>query len=168
MKTPYYIVALICFVLISSCKKDFLQRDPGVPIDYEKLFSDAQLAAGFADNTYNFLLDDYARLSTANGMTSQFSDESISNTGDPVVNLINTGRHLNPGATDVAAVYSQMYKGIRNANVMLANIDRVPWTTLYNPTYIRGEQLFLRAFLYFELNREMNYLVPLTLKPLLL
>lgn len=160
MKTPQYIVvALICFVLVSSCKKDFLQRDPGVPIDYEKLFGDAQLAAGFADNTYNFLLDDYARLSTANGMTSEFSDESISNTGDPVVNLINTGRHLNAGATDVAGVYSQMYKGIRNANVMLANIDRVPWTTLYNPVYIRGEQLFLRAFLYFELMKRFGGVV---------
>jgi starch-binding outer membrane protein, SusD/RagB family len=159
MKTQQYIVALICFVLISSCKKDFLQRDPGVPIDYEKLFSDAQLAGGFADNTYNFLLDDYARLSTANGMTSQFSDESVSNTGDPVVNLINTGRHLNPAATDVAAVYTQMYKGIRNANVMLANIDRVPWTTLYNPAYIRGEQLFLRAFLYFELMKRFGGVV---------
>lgn len=156
MKVQSYIVAILCVAFLVSCKKDFLQRDPGVPIDYEKLFSDAQLAAGFGDNTYNFLLDDYARLSNQNGMTSQFSDESVSNTGDPVVNLINTGRHLNPGATDVAAVYPQMYRGIRNANVMLSNIKRVPWTPLYNPTHIRGEQLFLRAFFYYELMKRFG------------
>lgn len=159
MKLQSYIVAFLCVAILVSCKKDFLQRDPGVPIDYEKLFSDAQLAAGFGDNSYNFLLDDYARLSTQNGMTGQFSDESVSNTGDLVVNLINTGRHLNPGATDVANVYTQMYRGIRNANVMLANIDRVPWTSLYNPGYIRGEQLFLRAFFYFELMKRFGGVV---------
>ncbi|HVK97543.1 MAG TPA: RagB/SusD family nutrient uptake outer membrane protein [Flavisolibacter sp.] len=136
-----------------------MQRDPGVPIDFEKVFSDAQLAAGFGDNSYNFLLDDYARLSTQNGMTSQFSDESISNTGDLVVNLINTGRHLNAGATDVAGVYSQMYRGIRNTNVMLANMDRVTWTSLYNPAFIKGEQLFLRAFFYFELMKRFGGVV---------
>ncbi|MEJ7828722.1 MAG: RagB/SusD family nutrient uptake outer membrane protein [Segetibacter sp.] len=156
MKVQSYIVAILCVAFLASCKKDFLQRDPGVPIDYEKLFSDAQLAAGFGDNTYNFLLDDYARLSNQNGMTSQFSDESVSNTGDLVVNLINTGRHLNPGATDVAAVYSQMYRGVRNANVMLLNINRVPWTPLYNPTHIKGEQLFLRAFFYYELMKRFG------------
>jgi len=159
MKFQSYIVAFACVVILGSCKKDFLQRDPGVPVDYEKLFNDPQLAAGFGDNSYNFLLDDYARLSTQNGMTGQFSDESISNTGDQVVNLINTGRHLNAGATDVASVYSQMYRGIRNANVMLANIGRVPWTAVYNPGYIRGEQLFLRAFFYYELMKRFGGVV---------
>lgn len=159
MKFQSYIVAFVCVAILGSCKKDFLQRDPGVPIDYDKLFSDPQLAAGFGDNSYNFLLDDYARLSTQNGMTGQFSEESISNTGDQVVNLINTGRHLNPGATDVTNVYSQMYRGIRNANVMLENIGRVPWTAVYNASYIRGEQLFLRAFFYYELMKRFGGVV---------
>lgn len=156
MKSRSFIVALIVLVLFSACKKDFLQRDPGVPIDYEKLFNDPQLAAGFGDNSYAFLINDYARLASANGMTSQFTDESISNTGEPVVTLINTGQFLNPGASDVAGIYTQMYRGIRNANIMLANIDRVPWTdtALYNPRYIKGEQLFLRAFFYFELMKR--------------
>ena len=155
------IALLFSFALLASCKKDFLQRDPGVPIDYDKVFSDAQLAAGFGDNSYNFLLNDYARLTTANGMTSQFTDESISNTGDVVVNVINSGRFTNTSATDVINVYGQMYRGIRNTNVMLANIDRVPWTdpVRYNPKYIRGEQLFLRAFFYYELLKRFGGVV---------
>ena len=140
MKLRISIALIISFALLASCKKDFLQRDPGVPIDFEKIFSDAQLAAGFGDNSYNFLLNDYARLTTANGMTSQFTDESISNTGDVVINVINSGRFTNTSATDVINVYSQMYRGIRNTNVMLANIDRVPWTdpAKQNPKFIRG------------------------------
>lgn len=159
MKSQIYIVACFCIFSVASCKKDFLQRDPGVPIDFGKVFSDPMLAAGFGDNSYNFLLDDYARLSTQNGMTSQFSDESVSNTGDLVVNLINTGRHLHPGATDVAGVYSQMYRGIRNTNVMLENMERVPWTPIYNSAHIKGEQLFLRAFFYYELMKRFGGVV---------
>lgn len=150
---------LVSTVLFASCKKDFLQRDPGVPIDFNKLFSDPLLAAGFADNTYSFLLNDYARLTTQNGMTSQFSDESISNTGDVVVNVINSGRFTHTSATDVINVYAQMYRGIRNANVTLGNIDRVPWTPPLNPKFIRGEQLFLRAFFYFELMKRFGGVV---------
>lgn len=159
MKFHSYILAFTCLLMLGSCKKDFLQRDPGVPIDFDKVFSDPQLAAGFGDNSYNFLLDDYARLSNQNGMTSQFSDESISNTGDQVVSLINTGRHTNPAATDVANVYTQMYRGIRNTNVMLTNMGKVPWAAPYNEEYIRGEQLFLRAFFYFELMKRYGGVV---------
>ncbi|MDB5190985.1 MAG: hypothetical protein JWQ96_548 [Segetibacter sp.] len=161
MKFRSNIALFISIALLSSCKKDFLQRDPGVPIDYEKVFNDPQLAAGFGDNSYNFLLNDYARLTTANGMTSQFTDESISNTGDIVVNVINSGRFTNTSATDVINVYSQMYRGIRNTNVMLSNIDRVPWNdpAKYNPKYIRGEQLFLRAFFYYELLKRFGGVV---------
>jgi starch-binding outer membrane protein, SusD/RagB family len=153
MKSQTYIVVL-CILFFTSCKKDFLQRDPGVPIDFEKLFSDPKLAAGFGDNSYNFLLNDYARLLSVHGMTSQFTDESISNTGEQMVNLINNGQFLHPNATDVSTVYPQMYRGIRNTNVMLANMESVPWTSAYNPTYIKGEQLFLRAFFYFELMKR--------------
>lgn len=156
----HYIIALICLVLITGCKKDFLQRDPGVPIDFEKVFSDPTLAAGFGDNSYTFLINDYARLTTANGMTSQFTDESISNSGDIVVDVMNSGRFLHGSATDVVVIYSQMYRGIRNTNVMLANMDRVPWgSTPHNPNFIRGEQLFLRAFFYFELMKRFGGVV---------
>lgn len=159
MRLQKYIAALLCFALIAGCeKKDFLERDPGVPIDFEKIFSNPSLAAGFGDNSYNFLLNDYARLTTANGMTSQFTDESISNTGDIVVNVMNSGSFLHASATDVAVVYPQMYRGIRNANVMLGNMDRVPWNTntLFDPKFIKGEQLFLRAFFYFELMKRFG------------
>ncbi len=160
MKFEKYILILFTLVTFTSCKKDFLQRDPGVPIDFDKLFSDPILAAGFADNTYSFLIDDYARFVAAHqGTTGEFADEAISNTGLLPVSLVNSGQFLNPSAFDVATTYPNMYRGIRNANIMLANIDRVPWNANYNPKFIKGEQIFLRAFFYFELMKRYGGVV---------
>ena len=147
-----YILAFACIVFFISCKKDFLQRDPKVAIDVDKLFSDPKLAAGFGDNTYTFLINDYARLQGPRGTTGEFSDEAISNAGLLAVTVMNTGQYLSPSAFDVIDTYPRMYRGIRNANFMLANMDRVPWTNSpeYNPAYIKGEQLYLRAFFYFD------------------
>jgi hypothetical protein len=160
MKFQTYFLAVISSLLLFSCKKDFLQRDPGVPIDYDKLFSDPKLAAGFGDNSYNFLINDYARFVGAHqGTTAEFTDEAISNTGLAPVSVMNSGQFLSPNAFDVINPYSTMYRGIRNANIMLANIERVPWNKIYNPEYIRGEQLFLRAFFCFELIKRYGGVV---------
>ena len=160
MKFQKYILVLFTIVIFISCKKDFLQRDPGVPINFDKLFSDPILAAGFGDNTYSFLINDYARFVAAHqGTTGEFADEAISNTGLLPVSLVNSGQFQNPSAFDVSTTYPNMYRGIRNANIMLANIDRVPWNTNYNPKFIKGEQIFLRAFFYFELMKRYGGVV---------
>ena len=58
MKFIYYTL-LIGFLLLNVyCDKDFLQRDPGVAITETNVFTDPVLATRFADNTYNFLLDE--------------------------------------------------------------------------------------------------------------
>ena len=145
-----------------SCKKDFLQRDVGIQSDLEEVFKDPLLASRFGDFTYTFSISDYGRLSGYKGMTSQFTDESIANNGQIEVAAMNSGQFLDPGASDVTGIYAQMYRGIRNANLMLANMDKTPWTDLYNPNYIKGEQLYLRAYFYFELLRRFGGVVILT------
>lgn len=152
-------LALVFLVTLASCKKDFLQRDTGVPIDINKLFGDPRLAAGFGDNSYTFLVSGYGRMNAHRGTTGQFSDEAISNNGEAGVSTMNTGQFLLGTATDVAGIYKSMYQGIRNTNVMLGNMDRVPWTVDYNSSYIKGEQLFLRAFFYFELMKRFGGVV---------
>ena len=90
----------------SACKEDFLQRDPGVAITEANVFTDPVLATRFADNTYNFLIDDYGRLSTLQnykGTTGQFSDEAIfaeTGTGHGIVTM-NQGQFLDNLSTDV-------------------------------------------------------------------
>lgn len=156
MKYICYTLLLSFLLIDTSCKKDFLQRDPGVAITEDNVFTDPVLATRFADNSYNFLIDDYGRLSTLQtykGTTGQFSDEAIfgeTGTGHGIVTM-NQGLFLDNLSTDVSATYTRMYQGIRNANVMLANVDKVKWTAAENGPLIKAQQLYLRAFFYFEL-----------------
>lgn len=162
MKKIISLLLLITITASYSCKKDFLQRDVGIQSDLEEVFKDPLLASRFGDFTYTLSITDYGRLSGYKGMTSQFTDESIANNGQIEVAAMNTGQFLDPGASDVTGIYSQMYKGIRNANLMLSNLGKTPWTDLYNSNYIRGEQLYLRAYFYFELLRRFGGVVLLT------
>ncbi|MDQ8004766.1 MAG: RagB/SusD family nutrient uptake outer membrane protein [Pedobacter sp.] len=170
MKRFIYI-SLLVSISTFSCQKDFLQRDTGVPISQEDVFKNPLFASRFADNTYNFLINDYCRLAGSPnvfmGTTGEFTDEAVFSGGDPSVVTMNKGNYLNPSATDVVVPYTQMYQGIRNANTMLANIDIVPWTMEQNPALIRAQMLFLRAMFYFELIKRYGGVVLLD-KPLAL
>lgn len=162
MKTAKFSIILVLALTANACKKDFLQRDVGVQVTLDKVFQDPLQASRYADNTYTFSLNDYGRLSGYKGMTSQFTDESIANNAQTEVAVMNKGLFLDAGAADVAGIYSQMYKGIRNANVVLANMDKTDWTSDYNADYIRGEQLYLRAYFYSELIKRFGGVLLLT------
>lgn len=166
----YTYLLLLAAGTFACSKQDFLQRDPGVAITEEAVFTDPVLATRFADNTYNYLLDDYGRLGTAQaykGTTGQFSDEALFAEAIPVhgVLTMNQGNYLDVASTDVSNVYTRMYQGIRNANVMLSRVDGVPWTALQNGKLIRAQQLYLRSFFYFELVKRYGGVVLLD-KPL--
>ena len=170
MKFIYYTLLIGFLLLDVSCDKDFLQRDPGVAITETNVFTDPVLATRFADNTYNFLLDEYGRLSSLQshkGTTGQFSDEAIfgeTSLGHGILTM-NQGKFLDDFSTDVRVTYTRMYQGIRNANVMLANVDNVKWTAAENGPLIKAQQLFLRAFFYFELVKRYGGVILLD-KPL--
>lgn len=165
-----YTVSILLVAGLLACKGDFLQRDPGVAITQENVFADPVLATRFADNSYNYLLDDFGRLSTLQtykGMTGQLADEALladPNTGHGVLTM-NQGKYLDPLSTDITGVYTRMYQGIRNTNVMLANVDAVTWTAAQNGPLIKAQQLFLRAFFYFELVKRFGGVILLD-KPL--
>ncbi|WP_234735774.1 RagB/SusD family nutrient uptake outer membrane protein [Tellurirhabdus bombi] len=170
MKNLKYTLLFLLVTTTFSCKEDFLQRDPGVAIAQDDVFRDPVLATRFADNTYNFLLDDYGRLSLAQdykGTTGQFTDEAIFGATDLNHGIVtmNQGKFLDGNSTDVTGVYNRMYQGIRNANVMLANVDAVTWTEAQNGKLIKAQQLYLRAFFYFELVKRFGGVILLD-KPL--
>ena len=165
-----YSVPIFLIAGLLACKEDFLQRDPGVAVSKENVFTDPVLATRFADNTYNYLLDDFGRLSTSQnykGGTGQFCDEGV--LADPTTShgvlTMNQGKYLDGSSTDVVNVYTRMYQGIRNANVMLASVDGITWTDVQNGPLIKAQQLYLRAFLYFELVKRFGGVILLD-KPL--
>ncbi|MEJ7768764.1 MAG: RagB/SusD family nutrient uptake outer membrane protein, partial [Chitinophagaceae bacterium] len=147
--------------ITGGCKKDFLQRDPGAPITADNVFGDPVLAARFADNSYNFLLDDFGRMSQGyKGTTGQFCDEAVASGASdsyPFVSAITTGKLLDPNfATDVSGVYNRMYQGIRNVNVMLGKVDTIAWTNLQSGDLIKAQMLYLRSMFYFELVKRFG------------
>lgn len=161
-----HIAVIPCVLILMSCNKDFLQRDPGVSQTKEDVFSNPTLASRFADRSYVFLTNDYGRLGGGGqpfrGSIAEFTDEAISGSRENSIITMNSGDWLEPAlATDVTATtntsrglppYVRVYQGVRNVNVFLEQFENVPWDKdpLLNKDLVKAQQLFLRAMLYFE------------------
>lgn len=65
MKKIFTCFTLLILIGHTGCKKDFLQLDLGTTLPEEKVFGDPLLTARFADNAYNFMIDDYGRVVAA-------------------------------------------------------------------------------------------------------
>lgn len=160
----------------TSCKKDFLQRDPGVAIDLGKIFSDPVLAAKFGDESYNYLWNDFVTIgvnppnnsigSGAVRVNWYFSDEciSLSNSSAQALQIMR-GVYLEDNTlaltagdkySEIAGSWQRAYQGIRNTSRMLENMDNVPWTSDQSSDRIKGEQYFIRGFMYFELIKRFG------------
>ncbi|OAQ40278.1 hypothetical protein A5893_04820 [Pedobacter psychrophilus] len=145
-----------------SCKKAFLDKAPSVNLSEDRVFSDPVLAVQYANNAYNFLIQDYARFNTHRAITGQFSDEAVSGNTEIAVRTITQGTyHDHTGfSNDIVDVYTRSYAGIRIANVMLSKIDGVNWPAVNSPrNRVEGEMHFIRAFLYFELIKRFGGVV---------
>lgn len=92
MKNYKIFTAVLLFTLFSiSCKKDYLERTPGVAISEDDIFADPALAARFADNAYNYLITKYVRFNDHRGCTAQASDEAVSGNSEGSVTSLNRG-----------------------------------------------------------------------------
>ena len=136
--------------LFFSCKKDFLQKDTGVELSKDDVFTSFSYTQGWADNSYSFLINDYGYFNGFQGNTSEFSDEAI-DANNSQVSLVNKGLMMDPNAGDVSSIYTKMYRGIYNVNTFFANYKRVPSAATGGLDVLKAEQFFLRSFFYFEL-----------------
>lgn len=169
-KIIYHISFLAVCIMLVSCNKDFLDRTPGADLPEEKVFSDPVLAMNYADNAYNFLIDDYARMNSHRGATAQAADEAVSGNNDNSIRTLNQGlfhdHYEGRGGgslNEIGDVWKRAYEGIRITNTMLSKMGDIPWSG--QPIdLIKGEMHFLRAFLYFELIKRFGG-VPIVDKP---
>lgn len=166
MKKIFLIIYLpLCLLLAVSCQKNYLDKAPSVNLPEEQVFSDPVLASQYADNAYNFLVHDYARMNSHRGITGQAADEAVSGNNDVAIRTLSLGTyhdHYERGGeaiNDIRDVYSRSYSGIRITNMMLSKMADVKWTPNQSPQRIEGEMHFLRAFLYFELVKRFGGVV---------
>ncbi len=167
MKTFTYKIFLplaAVLLCLSACKKDFLERTPGVSLSEDMVFGSPAQAVQFADNAYRSLVDDYARFDDHRGSTSQASDEAVSGTSNSSVRLFNQGLYHDASnvasLNDIRDIWAREYEGIRVTNQMLEKMSVVPWgNSLLQKalaTRVEGEMHFLRAFFYFELIKRFG------------
>lgn len=163
MRSIYKIVIIVSLVtVLVSCNKDFLDRAPSVNLTENDVFTNPVLAAQYADNAYNHLIDEYARFNAHRGITGQAADEAVSGNNEVSIRTLTNGTyhdHYERGGAsmnDIYDVWTRAYAGIRVTNQMLAMVDKVPWTAAQSSIRIKGEMLFIRAFLYFELIKRFG------------
>lgn len=157
-----FLVAISFFQF--SCTEIFEESDlnqaPEQELNFDKVFTDYQQYRQYLDYTYLYMPGHLGRL--WNSMVCELSDEAEGigvNSCSPVFNngawsgaVIPYGTPPANANRELSELWVSLYKGIRQANKAMANIDLVqnfPSQEIYNRSL--GETHFLRAFLYFEL-----------------
>lgn len=153
---------VMVLLMVSSCKKDFLEKPLDDYVPLETTFKDIKLVRNWINNVYSLRVSEYTNLTYAGFSTA--SDESIHG------NTANAGRIFYNGSwtplNTPYDIWSKTFTAIRRCNVFFENIK---YTELmkngdtlklsddsYANAYwlmqrLKGEAFFLRAFFHLEL-----------------
>jgi SusD family. len=146
---PGVLLCLLLAGIVSSCSKDFLEKQPDENLDIQQIFSERQFAEGFLSSVYHNLppMLDVSRWEQRNPFTGGSDEMEITWTGA-------YSHLLNSGAWSPADYYPDlwgfMYEGIRKTNIFIENVDGVPMDEA-EKRHWKGEATFLRAFYHFQL-----------------
>ena len=162
MKAKYLFPILLVLLTATSCEK-YLEVEPTdflVPEIYYETAKDLDQALTGVYSTLN----DRATFNRNLVFDLAFgSDEGFYKRSTPKIDPI--VYNADGSNATITATWTTLYKGINNANLLLANIDRPVMDETVRGR-IKGEALFLRAFLYFQLVHLWGD-VPLILTPTL-
>jgi starch-binding outer membrane protein, SusD/RagB family len=162
MKAKYLLFIAIAIISVSSCKK-YLDVDPTDFTTPETFYQSPKDLDQALTGIYSELNNTgtYSRnlvFDLAFGTDEAFYKRSTAQI-DPIV------YNADGSNSTITTTWTSLYAGINNANLLLANINR-PAMEETERGRIRGEALFLRAFLYFQLLHLWGD-VPLILTPTL-
>lgn len=162
MKNKFIIFLIVAAATITSCS-DYLDTQPRDFTPPENYFSTAKELNDALTGVYDALGQDgtFSRnlvIELAQGSDEGFlKRDAITVTTTPMVYL-----HT-PSDAVVTAVWRQLYAGINRANFLLANINK-PVMDEAERNVIKGEALFLRGFMYFQLAHHYGE-IPILLTP---
>ncbi|MEE9361702.1 MAG: RagB/SusD family nutrient uptake outer membrane protein [Cellulophaga sp.] len=147
MKT--YIKFILGLSLIfTSCTKDIIEVASSTNISSEtfwKTEADARLALNGIYNTLSNLEQNYIYYDV-------ISDNAYNNYPWEGFKAIADGTHDARGPGAISWIWSDCFKGIGRANVLLDNIDNIEGLDADFKSSAIGEALFLRAYFYFKLS----------------
>lgn len=165
MKNKVLICCYILCVIITSCKKDVLNKTPLDSYTDQSVWNDLSLAEAFANNLYNVLPNAEHNWDNTTNRTwalSSACDEAFNKFNDYNASVMNSGS-LTPDNLGNFDIWEPTYKNIQNCNIFLSKIDNVPGNQAWRDR-LKGEVLYLRAYAYFKLIRDYGG-VPLITKP---
>src|SRR5688500_14682709 len=162
----YVLIALACSVM--SCDNDFLDVEPTTVTD-ETLWTDAALMEAYILNLYTGIRmaekeanDGERNIGFGRGyhwaMYASVTDEAVYSNDDQTY-LVQRGQ-LSPvlyGWT--STTWGRSYRGIREVNLALQNIDKTP-VTADRRNLLIAELRFIRAYRYFDMLKGIG-VVPL-------
>ena len=158
-----YIIFIIS--VLTSCKKSFLEVPDQTSLNTGIYFSKQSDFEQAANGMYSPLRDVYSNANYFLGETRSDNSTYVFNSSDrsgSTFELLIDFLEDNTGG-QIASKYSNDYVMIARANQILSSIDKIAFDeTIKNN--IKGQALFLRAFLYFDLVQYFGA-VPLHLEP---
>lgn len=160
MKT---IIGAICSALLIfslySCEDvmgDFLDKAPGVDVTIDTIFSSPLEVEKFVAGMYEVGLHSIVPIRgtyhlDAYTMTAGITDEGEVNEGWNAPNQWNQGSITENGSSEDGSRWRWRWEALRRCNTLLENIDGVPGASEAYVNQTKGEALFIRADLYFEM-----------------
>jgi hypothetical protein len=153
------LIVFVCFALITSCKKDFLDTGPTGSVDEAAIFTTTTNASNVINGIYRYLY-------------SRYSDQNQPGQGGVMLNMDFMGEDLHQSATTwytslgsgtggwvsqkndasgwVSYPFRLYYRCIGNANALIENIDNATGPEP-DKKRLKAEALAMRAWSYFNL-----------------
>ncbi|WP_207531765.1 RagB/SusD family nutrient uptake outer membrane protein [Desertivirga arenae] len=148
-----WMLPLALALLLSACKKDFLEQKKLSAIDEEGVFSDSIRSRGMLNNLYSNIGMSFNSRRYSNTPLDAATDDAEPNLYDNAIATFYTYRlsngAINSSNTD-KDVWTRCFQMIRAANIYIKNKDKVPVTNV-TKDFWHGQVRFLRAWYYFTL-----------------
>jgi hypothetical protein len=180
-RTNIILLLMACFIggmLSTSCKKTFLEKPKGGAVTVDTIFDTRNQAQYAVAQMYMLCVRGYFPETYDGCRPEALTDQLyiIHPAYDWASNTVNTGSYITGNmsadnncdygfGSDNGAGFYWHYKGIRQANLVLKNIDKVADADNAWKTDTKGQALFCRAIQHYELFRYYGG-VPIVTKPL--
>lgn len=159
MKKNSTIYLLIFLAMIfTSCKKDFLDKAPGVDVSEDLIFSsktevEKEIAGLYLEGAPSVLGLHTQIAGTRNPRfgTKGACDEAELGASWADEQAWNSGALTQDYLLGTDYRYNQRWQAIRRANILLERIDEVPGVDQTYKDQVKGEAKFMRAISYFEM-----------------
>lgn len=144
------IIAIAVLSMLSSCEK-FLNVNPSDKAYEEDLLTDRSGFSAALAGVYETMNTDtlYGREMKYGFMESLVGSYNVTNSGHNYYRSFRYEYNYDIPKKTIANIWSKFYQCINQANIILANADRIKTDQNYN--LIKGEAIGLRAFCHFQL-----------------